>query len=84
MLVDRRPRLVMSGAAALMAIALAALGLGAHLSPIATTAIALWGFALASLPVSPQTAVLRLGATAPTRPHPGTLPRSTWASVVVR
>jgi len=65
MLVDRRPRLAMFGAAALMAIALAALGLGAHLSPIATTAIALWGFALASLPVSLQTAVLRLGATAP-------------------
>ncbi|WP_406317489.1 MFS transporter [Streptosporangium sp. NBC_01639] len=64
-LVDRRPRLVVFGAAASMAVALAALGLGAHLPPIATTAIALWGFALASLPVSLQTAVLRLGAAAP-------------------
>lgn len=60
LLVDRRPRLVMFGTAGVMAAALAALGLGVHLAPVAATAVALWGFAIGALPVSLQTAVLRL------------------------
>ncbi|MBT2478107.1 MFS transporter [Streptomyces sp. ISL-94] len=62
---DRRPHTVLLGTIALMAGSLVLLGASVRLQPLAVVAVALWGVAFAALPVTLQSSVLRLGATAP-------------------
>ncbi|MEU1006190.1 MFS transporter [Streptomyces tibetensis] len=64
-LVDRRPHTVLLGTIALMAGSLVLLGASIRVQPLAVAAVALWGVAFAALPVTLQSGVLRLGATAP-------------------
>ncbi|MER7481765.1 hypothetical protein ABTX60_29745 [Streptomyces sp. NPDC126510] len=64
-LVDRRPHTVLLGTIALLAGSLVLLGASVRLQPLAVAAVALWGVAFAALPVTLQSGVLRLGATAP-------------------
>ncbi|SED65928.1 hypothetical protein SAMN05428945_6025 [Streptomyces sp. 2224.1] len=64
-LVDRRPHTVLLGTIALMAGSLVLLGGSIRLQPLAVVAVALWGVAFAALPVTLQSSVLRLRATAP-------------------
>ena len=62
---DRRPHTVLLGTIALMAGSLVLLGASIRLRPLTVAAVALWGVAFAALPVTLQSGVLRLGATAP-------------------